>query len=646
MLSINLQAQHQHSSSCTHGPVLPDVRQFPQAVSDLMIKQEKLEKSIYSSLQQAADLVSKDQRNTARNVIENMLPQITAYKKNAADMNDLLFSGSSNIENTLRIVVAVPQQLFDDSGLSWDDFTSPIYYTYETVINTMFDAHPELEQYCIELVHIELVPDGSYLTNCVDAEILFEIRTEGPQNYPEIDIINDVKECWQAHLLSFIVPFSCDANKGLAVQNTLSNMSFITGYSTVRYDLIESESTVPAHEACGHNLTLVHDDYEFDPGLNQVSVMFEDFNPMFAGEFYSAVSVAKLQNAIPLMLTLASPTDLDISSDTSTLESCTGTNVLIEAMSNNGTLSGNSSDPELSFTTTSSGLEVNATSAGTFTFTVIAANDAYCYTVESEPLTITFIECNTNTPPTAQCQPNYQLSLNENGNWSVTADELNDGSFDLDGDALTTMISGVSNGDCEDIGELELTLVVTDTENASDQCNTTISLVDDRAPLLSTQDLTVEVAEGSTTTITIEDLVTSVTDNCSALTPSAVMADRSLTFQDTEKGQDIPVELSVSDDSDNVSTEIVTVTVTGTTTTVDNTASPIQLINPVQDELQLLNVTAESIDQIDIYDLSGKLLLSAQHTTKVRVSALPAGLYVLRLRMGEGMFLRRFVRGE
>ncbi len=378
----------QHNHGCVHGPELSDVRVFDSAASRIIDQQMVLEEEIYVALHKASALIQAKDKLAAKELIDDeLIPMITKYKSMAEKLHSLLFSGVSNIENTLRALVAVPRKIFDDSGLSWEEFVEPFYYTYETVINEMLNAHDELERFDVELVHIELVEDGSYLDDCDDNLVLGEITDEGNQNYPELDYLREVKECWQAHVLAFIVPATCDAAQGVANLSSLTNMQFGNLASTVRYDLVKAKSTVPVHEAFGHNLTLQHEDYFFDKNLNQVSVMFETYNPMFAGEFYSDISVSKLINAIPLMLSLADPTDLSIATDTSALELCEGETLLLEVSSNNGSLRGIAAD-ELEINSSADGLLLTASQSGMYNFTIVAENDAYCYGVESNEMTI------------------------------------------------------------------------------------------------------------------------------------------------------------------------------------------------------------------------------------------------------------------
>ena len=297
-----------------------------------------------------------------------------------------------------------------------------------------------------------------------------------------------------------------------------------------------------------------------------------------------------------------------------------------------------------SFNEAGNSVNVSFPNSGTWNYTVTLRNDCEG---QQAMATGTLEVLSGNTVPSANCKVTHTVVLDSAGEGILTVEDLDNNSSDAEG-TVELSFSGNSPGpielSCNDLGIYTETLIVIDEEGLRDTCSTEIIIEDEMAPLLTTQDLTVEVAEGSMTTLTIEDLVTSVTDNCSALTPSAVMADRSLTFQDTEKGQDIPVELSVSDASDNVSTEVATVTITGTTAVLEHAAAGIQFVNPVQNNLHLLDIANQDIEQLEIYNLVGHKLITTRHESRVDISSLSSGIYLVNLHIGGRMYTQRFVK--
>lgn len=416
IFTSNLNAQHKCTGVCKQEAPRPDVRSFSNEIMNLLVQQNQIEHSIDKVVNQAKNNFEQKNYLASKEIIKNEVkPLMIEFEIVSEKIRKLILKSLAleDIDKTLRTAIAAPQNIFDNSGLSWIDFETLFVKNYETTMNQMLNAYPELEEFQVELVHIELVPDGNYLTNCDDNLILDELRTPGNQQFPELEYLRDIKECKQAHLLSFIVPANCDAAKGLATQHSLTNMHFQTAYSIVRWDLIEAESTVGIHEAYGHNLGLDHDDYAFNNDMTLVSVMFETFNPQFAGEFYSIMSASKLQATIPLMLSLAQPTDLTIDTDTSTpLETCTGETLSLEVSSNNGTITA-SGDTELSFNVSNGMLNINSDTPGTYSFTVSANNDAYCYGIESDEFIVTVLPSESETFDHEVCEG--ESILMENG---------------------------------------------------------------------------------------------------------------------------------------------------------------------------------------------------------------------------------------
>ncbi len=388
LLSSQLLGQHSNNHSCDHNLKLEPVRSFDAEIQQLIENQNILEQEIYVSIEAIAGLAREDPDEAKKILEKKVKPAIKTYKENAQGIHASLFS-ESKMDKTLRILLAIPESIFKDSGLEWNEFIAPFYYSYETLLNRVLDMHGELKHYDVDVVHIELVPDGNYLSDCNDHAILNELRTKGDNNYPELEYLRDLKDCWQAHMLSFIVPPSCNASKGIATQTSLANMEYQKLYSIVRYDLITSKSSIPIH-VLGHNLTLEHRDYFFDMDLNVVSVMFEYYNSMFAGEFYSELSAVKLMNAIPLLLSLGSPLDLDV--EDLDLEICKGEKLTLEAEAINGNLKVLCSDTTIQHNIVDSGIEFIGDFPGNYKLQVSAINEEYCYQIPGKEIDLVILD--------------------------------------------------------------------------------------------------------------------------------------------------------------------------------------------------------------------------------------------------------------
>jgi len=166
--------------------------------------------------------------------------------------------------------------------------------------------------------------------------------------------------------------------------------------------------------------------------------------------------------------------------------------------------------------------------------------------------------------PVAVCQ-DFNVELDANGTATVYPEDVDGGSYDPNGDdaALERIFSGF-NGfgfsdvdfltfNCSDIGVIENTLlflVVTDQEGLTGACSVSLNIEDNIAPTASCQaNLTLVPDETGSITISPLDLDNGSTDNCGTITRTAnqtiFTCDNTGTFE---------VSLSMTDDSDNVST--------------------------------------------------------------------------------------------
>jgi hypothetical protein len=128
--------------------------------------------------------------------------------------------------------------------------------------------------------------------------------------------------------------------------------------------------------------------------------------------------------------------------------------------------------------------------------------------VPEKTVTATTLVCK-NTQPVAQCQ-DVTLNLDSNGQVVLSPSQVDDGSYDPDSDPITYSLSK-TNFSCSDIGTTHaVTLTVTDDGGLSDSCVSTVTVVDNLAPVPNAASLPQVTGQCSATI----PAAPTATDNC------------------------------------------------------------------------------------------------------------------------------------
>lgn len=228
----------------------------------------------------------------------------------------------------------------------------------------------------------------------------------------------------------------------------------------------------------------------------------------------------------------------------------------------------------------------------TVTVTDAAGNSNQCST---------YIFVNDDIAPTAVCYETYTVSLNNSGAASLTARDLDNGSFDncsspenLDYylfDISGTFLGGSQNFDCDDIGQITLQLEVEDEfYSASEKCTTLVTVADAQPPEINcVTDHTASLDENGQLTLSAAGLITAV-DNCTPIEALQLVLVRELpngTFEYTP---------SLSFDCNDVGTQLIGASAIDA---YNNTAIPCEINLTVEDDTAPTAVCRDMAVQLD-----------------------------------------------
>ncbi|MCC6725909.1 MAG: hypothetical protein IT258_15480, partial [Saprospiraceae bacterium] len=168
-------------------------------------------------------------------------------------------------------------------------------------------------------------------------------------------------------------------------------------------------------------------------------------------------------------------------------------------------------------------------------------------------------------PPTAMCQ-NLTVPLDASGNASITAFQVDNGSFD--NCAVGPISIDQSSFDCNDLGANTVTLTVPDVFGNISTCTATITVQDVAPPSVSCQNITVPLNATGTATIQPNDVITAISDNCGTVSGTLSTSN----FNCANIGTNTVI-VTATDGSNNSATCSATVTI------VDNTPPTVNCQN-------------------------------------------------------------------
>jgi hypothetical protein len=162
-----------------------------------------------------------------------------------------------------------------------------------------------------------------------------------------------------------------------------------------------------------------------------------------------------------------------------------------------------------------------------------------------------------NVAPIALCN-DITVELDVNGNGSITANDINNGSSDACGISSATIDSADETYGCSDVGANTVTLTVTDVNGNISECSGTVTVEDNIAPEMLCTDVTIELDENGLASIVTADIDAGSSDACGIASISLGPDD--FDYDCSEVGANT-VTLTATDNNGNTSSCNGTVTV-------------------------------------------------------------------------------------
>ncbi|WP_299212175.1 immunoglobulin-like domain-containing protein [uncultured Aquimarina sp.] len=241
------------------------------------------------------------------------------------------------------------------------------------------------------------------------------------------------------------------------------------------------------------------------------------------------------------------------------------------------------------------------------------------------------------TNPTLVCQ-NITVQLDDTGNVTITADQVDNGTTDLSG--IASLSLDISTFDCATIGDNLVTLTATDTNGNSNICNATVTVEDSIAPVFNAttlpSDTEVTFDTGDMHTLADFTVGVEVTDNCD--TNRSVLT--STITQNPVAGTllgagDHMITLTATDANSNKESVTFTITVSNVLSVEENEEDRFTLYpNPAKQQFQVSGFFGER--ELSIHDVNGRILkmIETDNNQFISIEELPNGLYFVRIAIG------------
>lgn len=160
----------------------------------------------------------------------------------------------------------------------------------------------------------------------------------------------------------------------------------------------------------------------------------------------------------------------------------------------------NGSNDNCTFTTSLDTTTFNCANVGITNTVTLIVRDASGNT-NSTTATVTVLD----TVPAEVITQNFNAYLDENGNTSISVVDINNGSNDACG--IATLVLDITSFSCANLGQNTVTLTVTDVNGNISSNTAIVNVIDNIAPIVGTQNISVELDANGNASINPEDVL-------------------------------------------------------------------------------------------------------------------------------------------
>ena len=235
---------------------------------------------------------------------------------------------------------------------------------------------------------------------------------------------------------------------------------------------------------------------------------------------------------------------------------------------------------------------------------------------------------------------NLTLNLDDQGTVNISREDIDDGS--TDNCNIETFIMSKETFTCDDLGNNEVVVTLTDKSGHSTVSSASVTIVDRTAPTAILQGLTIQLDPLGTAILTAEAVDNGSSDNCGL--------DQIKLSKETFGCEDIgthQITVTLTDVSGNETSEVVNVVVAGNCDPLHTDDSEMNIWpNPV-DRILKVSLRKDHIGHLlRLSDVSGKSLADfpiSKKKMELDISALNPGVYFLSIQ-GSSSQLTRFIK--